>query len=82
MKNKNTLYRLFEFTEACKGLLLSSVIFAVLGEGFEIVPYIAVSHTIIQICAGDYSLKSIIPMKVIARFCDVKDGEIILGASM
>ena len=27
MKNKNTLYRLFEFTESCKGLLLSSVIF-------------------------------------------------------
>jgi len=66
MKNKNTLYRLFEFTESCKGLLLSSVIFAVLGEGFEIVPYIAVSHTIIQICAGDYSLKSIILMAVIA----------------
>ena len=66
MKNKNTLYRLFEFAESCKGLLLSSVVFAVLGAGFGIVPYIAVSRIIIQICAGDYSLKSILPMAVIA----------------
>ena len=36
MKNKNTLYRLFEFAESCKGLLLSSVVFAVLGAGFGI----------------------------------------------
>ena len=81
-KNKNTLHRLFEFAGSCKGLLLSSIVFAVLGAGFGIVPYVAVSRIIIQICAGDYSLKSIIPMTVIARFCDVKDGEIILGASM
>ena len=66
MKNKNTLYRLFEFAESCKGLLLSSVVFAVLGAGFGIVPYIVVSRIIIQICAGDYSLKSIILMAVIA----------------
>ena len=66
MKNKNTLHRLFEFAGSCKGLLLSSVVFAVLGAGFGIVPYIAVSRIIIQICAGDYSLKSILPMAVIA----------------
>lgn len=65
-KNKNTLHRLFKFAGSCKGLLLSSVIFAVLGAGFGIVPYIAVSRIIIQICAGDYSLKSILPMAVIA----------------
>ena len=65
-KNKNTLHRLFEFAGSCKGLLLSSVVFAVLGAGFGIVPYIAVSRIIIQICAGDYSLKSIMPMAVIA----------------
>ena len=41
MKNKNTLHRLFEFAGSCKGLLLSSVVFAVLGAGFGIVPYIA-----------------------------------------
>lgn len=55
MKNKNTLHRLFEFAGSCKGLLLSSVVFAVLGAGFGIVPYIAVSRIIIQICAGDYT---------------------------
>lgn len=43
-----------------------SVIFAVLGAGFGIVPYIAVSRIIIQICSGDYSLQPIIPMAVIA----------------
>ena len=37
-KNKNTLHRLFKFAGSCKGLLLSSVIFAVLGAGFEINP--------------------------------------------
>ena len=35
MKNKNTLYRLFEFAKSCKGLLLSSVVFAVLKSAIE-----------------------------------------------
>ena len=66
MNQKNTLHRLFEFAESCKGLLTGSVVFAVLGAGFGIIPYIAVSRIIIQICAGDYSLKAIILMAVIA----------------
>ena len=66
MNNKKTLHRLFEFAESYKGLLTGSVVFAVLGAGFGIIPYIAVSRIIIQICSGDYSLKSIIPMAVIA----------------
>ena len=66
MNNRNTLHRLFEFASSCKDLLLSSVVFAVLGAGFGIVPYIAVSRIVIQICIGDYSLKTIIPMAVIA----------------
>lgn len=64
--SKNTLHRLFEFAKPCRGLLAKSVIFAVLGAGFGIVPYIAVSRIIIQICSGDYSLQPIIPMAVIA----------------
>lgn len=64
--SKNTLHRLFEFAKPCRGLLAESVIFAVLGAGFGIVPYIAVSRIIIQICSGDYSLQPIIPMAVIA----------------
>ena len=55
MNNKKTLHRLFEFAESCKGLLTGSVVFAVLGAGFGIIPYIAVSRIIIQICSGDYS---------------------------
>lgn len=66
MNNKKTLHRLFEFAESCRGLLISSVVFAVIGAGCGIIPYIAVSRIIIQICAGDYSLKSIIPMAIIA----------------
>lgn len=66
MNNKNTLHRLFEFAKPCKSLLVSSVIFAVLGAGFGIIPYITVSRIIIQICSGDYNLKSIILMAVIA----------------
>ncbi|WP_276980485.1 ABC transporter ATP-binding protein [Johnsonella ignava] len=68
MKNtqKNTLDRLIEFAHPCKALLASSVVFAVLGAGFGIVPYIAVSRIIIQICAGDYNLKSISFMAFIA----------------
>lgn len=66
MNNKKTLHRLFEFAESCRGLLVSSVVFAVIGAGCGIIPYIAVSRIIIQICAGDYSLKSIIPMAIIA----------------
>lgn len=63
---KNTLDRLFEFADSCKPLLTGSVIFAILGAGFGIVPYIAVSHIIIQICSGDYNLKQIIPMALLA----------------
>ena len=68
MKNtqKNTLDRLIEFAHPCKALLASSVVFAVLGAGFGIVPYIAVSRIIIQICAGDYNLKPISFMAFIA----------------
>ena len=51
MNNKKTLHRLFEFAESCRGLLVSSVVFAVIGAGCGIIPYIAVSRIIIQICA-------------------------------
>ncbi len=66
MNNKNTLQRLFEFAKSCKGLLLSSVILAVLGAGFGIVPYIAVSRIIIQICSSEYDFSLIAIMALIA----------------
>lgn len=66
MNEKSTLHRLFEFAESCRGLLAASVAFAVLGAAFGIIPYIAVSRIIIQICAGDYHLSFIMRMAAIA----------------
>ena len=66
--NKSTLHRLFEFTNPCRDLIIGSVIFAVLGAGFGIIPYIAVSRIIIQICSGDYNLRNIV-MMALAALC-------------
>lgn len=64
--NKSTLHQLFGFADSCRGLLFSSVLFAVLGAGFGIIPYIAVSRIIIRICSGDYGLRHVIMMALIA----------------
>jgi len=63
---KNALQYLFGLAKPCKGLLISSVIFAVLGAAAGIVPYLAVSRLIIRICARDYTLQAIFVTALIA----------------
>ena len=63
---KNALQYLFGLAKPCKGLLISSVIFAVLGAASGIVPYLAVSRLIIRICAQNYTLQTIFVTALIA----------------
>ena len=63
---KNSVKYLLEFAKPCKKLLISSVVLAVLGAAAGIIPYLAVSKAIIQICAGEYSLRGILLMALIA----------------
>ncbi|WP_444819031.1 ABC transporter ATP-binding protein/permease [Treponema denticola] len=63
---KNALQYLLELAKPCKGLLISSVIFSVLGAAAGIVPYLAVSRLIIRICARDYTLQAIFVTALIA----------------
>ena len=63
---KNALQYLFGLAKPCKSLLISSVIFAVLGAASGIVPYLAVSRLIIRICARDYTLQAIFVTALIA----------------
>ncbi|MGI5068568.1 ABC transporter ATP-binding protein [Treponema denticola] len=63
---KNALQYLFGLAKPCKGLLISSVIFSVLGAAAGIVPYLAVSRLIIRICARDYTLQAIFVTALIA----------------
>ncbi|QUY19092.1 ABC transporter ATP-binding protein [Treponema vincentii] len=55
-----------ELAKPCKRLLVTSVIFAVLGAAAGIVPYLAVSRLIIRICARDYTLQAIFVTALIA----------------
>lgn len=63
---KNALQYLFGLAKPCKGLLIRSVIFAVLGAASGIVPYLAVSRLIIRICAQNYTLQAIFVTALIA----------------
>lgn len=63
---KNALQYLLELAKPCKGLLISSVIFSVLGAAAGIIPYLAVSRLIIRICAHNYTLQAIFVTALIA----------------
>ena len=63
---KTALQYLLELAKPCKRLLVTSVIFAVLGAAAGIVPYLAVSRLIIRICARDYTLQAIFVTALIA----------------
>ena len=63
---KTALHYLLELAKPCKRLLVTSVIFAVLGAAAGIVPYFAVSRLIIRICARDYTLQAIFVTALIA----------------
>ncbi|MGI5089014.1 ABC transporter ATP-binding protein [Treponema sp. OMZ 805] len=63
---KTALQYLLELAKPCKRLLITSVIFAVLGAAAGIVPYLAVSRLIIRICARDYTLQAIFVTALIA----------------
>ena len=63
---KTALQYLLELAKPCKGLLISSVIFAVLGAAAGIVPYLAVSRLIIRICAHNYTIQTIFVTALIA----------------
>ena len=66
INEKNSIQYLLEFAKPCKKLLISSVFLAVLGAAAGIIPYLAVSKAIIQICAGEYSMRGILLMALIA----------------
>ena len=66
INEKNSIQYLLEFAKPCKKLLISSVVLAVLGAAAGIIPYLAVSKAIIQICAGEYSMRGILLMAIIA----------------
>lgn len=63
---KTALQYLLELAKPCKRLLVTSVIFAVLGAAAGIIPYLAVSRLIIRICARDYTLQAIFVTALIA----------------
>ena len=63
---KTALQYLLELAKPCKRLLITSVIFAVLGAAAGIIPYLAVSRLIIRICARDYTLQAIFVTALIA----------------
>ncbi len=63
---KTALQYLLELAKPCKRLLITSVIFAVLGAAAGIVPYLAVSRLIIRICAYNYTLQAIFVTALIA----------------
>ncbi len=63
---KTALQYLLELAKPCKRLLVTSVIFAVVGAAAGIVPYLAVSRLIIRICARDYTLQAIFVTALIA----------------
>ena len=63
---KTALQYLLELAKPCKRLLITSVIFAVLGAAAGIIPYLTVSRLIIRICARDYTLQAIFVMVLIA----------------
>ena len=63
---KSFVKYLLEFAKPFKKLLISSVVLAVLGAAAGIIPYLAVSKAIIQICAGEYSMSGILLMAIIA----------------
>ena len=63
---KTALQYLLELAKPCKKLLVTSVIFAVLGAAAGIIPYIAVTRLIIRICARDYTLQAIFVTALIA----------------
>ena len=63
---KTALQYLLELAKPCKRLLVTSVIFAVLGAAAGIVPYLAVSRLIIRICTRDYTLQAIFVTALIA----------------
>lgn len=63
---KKSIGYLIELAGQSKGLLISSVLFAVFGAALGIVPYLAVSQLIIRICAGNYGWREIILTALIA----------------
>ena len=63
---KTALQYLLELAKPCKRLLVTSVIFAVLGAAAGIIPDLAVSRLIIRICARDYTLQAIFVTALIA----------------
>ena len=63
---KTALQYLLELAKPCKRLLVTSVIFSVLGAASGIIPYLAVSRLIIRICARDYTLQAIFVTALIA----------------
>ena len=63
---ESSIKQLLTFATACKNLLVSAVILAVLGAVAGIVPYLAVSKIIIALCAKDYNVRIIVAMAIIA----------------
>ena len=47
------------FAKQCRGKMTASVLLAVLGSACGVVPYLAVTHIIVQICGNDFSLRPI-----------------------
>ena len=65
-KEKSAMAILIDFAKPCKGKLLGSVVLAVLGAFCGMIPYIAVSRGIILICHGDYDVRRLVFVALIA----------------
>ena len=65
-KEKSAMAILIDFAKPCKGKLLGSVMLAVLGAFCGMIPYIAVSRGIILICHGDYDVRRLVFVALIA----------------
>lgn len=62
----HTMKRLWGFAAPCKALILSSTLLATLGAACGVLPYLAVTRIVVLICAGQYALRPIAHMALLA----------------
>lgn len=62
----NSFRQLREFAEPCRALLASAVLFAVLGAAAGMIPYLAVSRLVFELCQGNYRMEIAVQTALLA----------------
>lgn len=65
-QGENSMRRLWKFAAPCRDLLIRSIVLAVFGSALGIVPYIAVSRMVIEICGGNFRMSRMVWMALFA----------------